>query len=247
MPAPPVRVAAALTTLLLAAAIGGCTGAPDPAPTTPLRPTPAPSWVPPAGPPPAAAEPGPGVATLADAAWLDEVSDAVGIPRRALAAYAGVALWKAAERPDCRLSWNLLAGIGFAESDHGRHDGSQIGDDGVTAPPVFGVSLSGDGTEHIPDSDAGAIDGDVEYDRAVGPMQLIPQTWRNWHVDANGDGVEDPQQIDDAVMATANYLCRSATALDTETGWQGAVAAYNPAPSYRDRVARAAQFYLGGR
>lgn len=145
--------------------------------------------------------------------------------------------------PACGVSWTTLAAIGAVESDHGRHGGSSVRPDGVVAPPIFGVALDGVDTAEIPDSDGGAIDGDPEHDRAVGPMQLIPQTWRNWHVDANGDGVEDPHHIDDAVLAAANYLCRAATAQDTEDGWRAAVAAYNSAPSYLEAVARTAVAY----
>jgi membrane-bound lytic murein transglycosylase B len=95
----------------------------------------------------------------------------------------------------------------------------------------------------IPDSDGGAIDQDAAADRAVGPMQLIPQTWRNWHADGNGDGIQDPQNIDDAVMATTNYLCRASSALDTQTGWRAAISAYNSAGSYIGKVARVAVAY----
>lgn len=77
----------------------------------------------------------------------------------------------------------------------------------------------------------------------MGPMQLIPQTWRNWHVDGGGDGVEDPQNVDDAALAAANYLCRASTALDTEEGWRAAVSAYNAGESYLRRVAALAVRY----
>jgi membrane-bound lytic murein transglycosylase B len=146
--------------------------------------------------------------------------------------------------PDCGISWNTIAAIGSTESDHGRHGGSAVGVDGTVTPPIYGVPLSGGaGVEHIPDSDGGAIDGDTEFDRAVGPFQLIPQTWRNWHTDGNGDGVEDPQNIDDAAMATANYLCRVSTAIDTEAGWRAAVTGFNSPSSYLDTVARYATEY----
>lgn len=205
---------------------------------------PAPSWAPPADPPVAAATPGPyGIAGLPDPVWVAQTAKRTGIPARALAAYAGAALTKATAMPQCGLSWTTLAGIGRIESDHGRHGGSVIGPDGTVTPPIFGPALDGNGVAKIPDSDQGAIDGDPDADRAVGPMQLIPQTWRNWHTDGNGDGKEDPQNIDDAVMASANYLCRASLHLDTETGWRRAITSYNDATTYIDAVARAAEAY----
>lgn len=205
---------------------------------------PAPSWAPPAEPPVAAAEPGIGIAGLVDADWLSKTAAATGIPDRALAAYAGAALAKAAAMPECGLAWNTLAGIGATESDHGRHGGSTFLPDGTVTPPIYGPPLDGgDGVEHIPDSDGGTIDGDATIDRASGPFQLIPQSWRNWHVDGSGDGVEDPQNIDDAALAAANYLCRVSIAMDTEEGWNAAVAGFNSPQSYRDTVARFAVRY----
>jgi membrane-bound lytic murein transglycosylase B len=204
----------------------------------------APTWAPPAPPPTAAAvATGPGVAGLVDADWLTAAAERTGIPERALAAYAGVALAKAASMPSCGLAWNTLAAIGFAESRHGSHDGSTLGADGTVTPGIFGVALAGGDTEHIADSDGGSIDGDADYDRAVGPMQLIPQTWRNWHTDGSGDGVEDPQNIDDATMATANYLCRASGDMTTEAGWRAGIAAFNGAESYVRAVAAAGVGY----
>lgn len=204
------------------------------------------TWAP-AAPPPtrAATATGPGVAGLVDADWLAETAQSTGIPERALAAYAGVALAKASAMPSCGLAWNTLAAIGFAESRHGSHDGSTLGADGTVTPGIFGVALAGGDTENVPDSDGGSIDGDADYDRAVGPMQLIPQTWRNWHIDASGDGVEDPQNIDDSVQATANYLCRASGDMTTEAGWRAGIAAYNGAESYLRAVAEAGVEYAG--
>lgn len=33
------------------------------------------------------------------------------------------------------------------------------------------------GNLHIPDTDKGKLDGDPLMDRAMGPMQFIPETW----------------------------------------------------------------------
>ncbi|MEO7722260.1 MAG: lytic murein transglycosylase [Pseudolysinimonas sp.] len=228
---------AVLATLVVLVLVPRVTAAQDAA-------APAVRWAPPpVSAPAAAATPGVGIAGLADPAWAASAAAATGIPKRAVLAYAGAALSKAASMPACRLSWTTLAAVGTVESSNGQHGGSSIGPDGTVTPPIFGVELNGDGVALIPDSDGGAIDGDAAGDRAVGPMQLIPQSWRNWRTDSNGDGVEDPQNIDDAVMATTNYLCRASTALDTERGWRAAIAAYNSDDSYLTKVARVGVAY----
>ncbi len=57
-------------------------------------------------------------------------------------------------------------------------------------PPVRGPALSGGAFSAIRDTDGGRYDGDPVWDRAVGPMQFIPGTWRIWGADGNGDGVD---------------------------------------------------------
>jgi membrane-bound lytic murein transglycosylase B len=202
-----------------------------------------PTWAPPASEPVAAADPGSGIQGRVDGAWAEQTAAATGIPVRALVAYAGAAMFKADQMPECGISWSTLAGVGAIESDHGRHDGSSLDAGGNAVPPIFGIALDGGNTAEITDTDGGEIDGDTQFDRAVGPMQLIPQTWRNWHIDGGGDGVEDPQNIDDAALASANYLCRSSTAMDTEDGWRAAISAYNSSDTYLSNVAAAAVSY----
>ncbi|MEF2978908.1 lytic transglycosylase domain-containing protein [Subtercola sp. YIM 133946] len=195
---------------------------------------------------PAVAQPGdtpgalPGLAGLADVAWATQVAAETNVSLRAIQAYGGVALAKQTENPGCHLGWNTLAAIGSVESGNGTHADSSVGADGVVTPPIYGPALDGTGFALVPDSDGGAIDGDPTGDRAVGPMQLIPQAWRNWGTDANGDGVADPQNIDDATLATANYLCYAGGDLSTDAGWKKAVAAYNSATSYAVLVSQAA-------
>lgn len=217
--------------------------APIPVIAPAVTPPPAPTWAPPADPPEPASDAGAGIQTLVDADWAEQAAAATGIPVRAVVAYAGAAMTKAEQMPECALSWTTLAAVGRIESDHGRHGGSALDANGTAVPGIFGVPLVGVGTADIPDSDGGAIDGDPVADRAVGPMQLIPQTWRNWHVDAGADGAEDPQNIDDAALAAANYLCRSSGAMDTEDGWRAAISAYNSSESYLRNVAAAAVGY----
>lgn len=184
-----------------------------------------------------------GIAGLADADWVRETSQRTGIPATALDAYAGAAILKFQEMPQCGLSWTTLAGIGSVESDHGRHDGSTVAPDGTVTPPIYGIALDGSESDHIPDSDGGEIDGDATIDRAVGPMQFIPSSWENWAGDANGDGQLDPQNVYDASFAASNYLCRVSDAMASPEGWRTGIAGYNSAESYARAVASAANEY----
>ena len=72
---------------------------------------------------------------------------------------------------------------------------------------------------------------------AQGWMQFMPETWEGYGVDANGDGVRDPYNPEDAIFAAANYL--SASGMPTDT--YGAIFAYNHADWYvADVLANAA-------
>ena len=172
------------------------------------------------------------VNALADETWVTDTAQATGIPERTLYAYAGVALRKSSTDPTCQVTWNTLAAIGWVESHHGTIFGGTILPDGFASEPIYGVPLTGGKFMNIPDFDNGNFDGTAEYDRAVGPMQIIPATWAAWHVDGNLDGSEDGQQIDDSTLAAAGYLCFSGKNLNTVAGWDKAVTAYNQAPQY---------------
>lgn len=183
------------------------------------------------------------VASIADAAWVRETAAVAGMSERAMAAYAGAAIDAASKYPGCNLGWNTLAAIGYVESAHGTHGGSSIGADGQVEPPIIGVALNGKGVQAVSDTDGGALDGDSEWDRAVGPMQFIPSTWQRYAQDANLDGVKDPQNIDDAVASAASYLCQSGGDLSQPANWIAAVNAYNPSVAYNNRVAQTADHY----
>jgi membrane-bound lytic murein transglycosylase B len=185
----------------------------------------------------------PKISDLPDRRWVSELAEATGIPERALRAYTGASLVLAEEAPTCGLGWNTLAGIGFVESEHGTIHGSHIADDGDAHPNIVGIPLTGETTMSIPDTDGGALDGDDVWDRAVGPMQFIPTTWDEWATDGNTDGVTDPQNIDDAALAAARYLCAAGGALTQPENWIAAIHAYNPTVEYNNRVADAAEHY----
>ncbi|MFD2840457.1 lytic transglycosylase domain-containing protein [Populibacterium corticicola] len=183
------------------------------------------------------------VAERADQGWVDRVSTVTGVPSRAMHAYAGAALWLAEENPSCGIGWNTLAAIGEVESHHGGIDGNVLLPDGHPRVRIIGVALSGEGVARIRDTDGGVLDDDPEWDRAVGPMQFIPATWSQWAADGNGDGVRDPQQIDDAVLAAARYLCFAGGDLSVPGNWISAVTAYNHSIEYNNRVAEVADRY----
>lgn len=132
---------------------------------------------------------------------------ALGIPNINVDAYQNAERILAVEKPGCHMYWTLLAGIGRVESTH-ANDG-KADDKGNLLDPVLGPLLDGHlaGNNVIPDTDGGALDGDPNYDRAVGPMQFLPATWKKYAEDGNGDGVADPQNLYDAVLTTGNYLC----------------------------------------
>lgn len=170
-----------------------------------------------------------------------------GIPDAALAAYQRAETVINAADKSCNLPWQLVAAIGRVESDHGRTNGNHLDANGVARPGIFGVAL--DGTQQvalIKDTDAGQYDSDAKYDRAVGPMQFIPSTWSVVGVDADGDAQRNPQDIDDAALATAVYLCSGEDDLSTVAGQRAAVFRYNHSQSYVELVLSIMNAYLDG-
>lgn len=184
------------------------------------------------------------IASLASDTWLDRTADATGIPRRALAAYAGASLEVTTRYPGCRVGWNTIAGIGFVETLHGTYQKANIEADGQTNPHILGPALDGtEGFMAIKDTDQGKLDDDTNWDRAVGPLQFIPSTWDYIGQDGNADSVKDPHNIDDAALAAAVYLCQEQRDLSTDEGWQRGVLAYNRSAEYANRVALYAEDY----
>jgi membrane-bound lytic murein transglycosylase B len=160
---------------------------------------------------------------------------ATGIPVTMLAAYRKAEANLAAGKPSCHLPWWLLAGIGRIESGHAY--GGRVDANGNTRGRIVGIALDGStpGTAVIPDSDGGAWDGDATWDRAVGPMQFLPGSWRYWGKDGNGDGVANPNNVFDAATG-AGYLLCSAGDLSSPATMAQAVLAYNHSAAYVNAV-----------
>ena len=184
------------------------------------------------------------IAELAEDQWIDDTAGETGVPARAVAAYAGASLRLQQTHPECEIGWNTLAGIGQVESLHGHHGDSSLDEDGVVSPPIIGVPLDGsEDVMEIPDTDDGALDGDPVWDRAVGPMQFIPETWTLYAEDGNLDGETDPQQIDDAALTAAVYLCSVGEDITEDEQWNAAISAYNQSLPYVQDVADHAASY----
>jgi membrane-bound lytic murein transglycosylase B len=177
-----------------------------------------------------------------DPAWAARTAAVTGIPVRAMLAYGSAALTIGTQRPGCHIAWNTLAAIGAVESAHGTHSGARLLASGTSVPAIRGPALNGNGVGTIRDSDNGSWDGDRSWDRAVGPMQFIPGTWRRWGTDGNGDGVADPNQIDDAALTAARYLCASGS-MAAGDGWRAAILSYNHSDAYVNNVAAMANRY----
>ena len=182
-------------------------------------------------------------------AWVESVSTATGIPARAVQAYADATLTVAAENPGCGLGWTTLAAIGAVESGHGTSGRTRLGGDGRPLTPILGPALDGrDGFAALPADDASRRwTGDAQWQRAVGPMQFLPSTWERWGADGDGDGVADPNDIDDAALAAGRYLCAAGGNLTTGAGWSRAVQAYNHSDAYVAQVRALADGYAAVR
>ena len=174
------------------------------------------------------------------------VISAVGgmrIPVMALAADRKAEQTMAVADPGCGVSWNLLAGIGRIESSHAN--GGATDARGTAVRPIYGPVLDGSlpGNEIIVQSNAG---GRPNYARAMGPMQFLPGTWSRYASDGDGDGKADPQNLFDAALATARYLCSGGLNLRNQSQVLTAILRYNNSMAYAQNVMGWAAAYATG-
>ena len=180
------------------------------------------------------------------AAVLSPVGVASGgmrIPAMALAAYRKAEQTMAAAAPACGVSWNLLAGIGRIESSHAN--GGATDASGTAIRPIYGPVLDGSlpGNEVIVQ---GNTAGRPVYARAMGPMQFLPGTWSRFASDGDGDGKADPQNLFDAALSTARYLCSGGLNLRNQAQVLTAILRYNNSMAYAENVLGWAAAYATG-
>ena len=161
------------------------------------------------------------------------------LPDAAMNAYQRAALVLASARPTCHLNWSVLAAIGQIESDHGRSGGATLQPDGSSSRPIRGVAVGRD-------TDDGQLDGDKAADRAVGPMQFLPSTWLVTRVDGDGDGLRSADDLDDATLAAAVYLCARGDDFSTTQGADAALFHYNRSAAYVATARKLANSYRDG-
>lgn len=180
------------------------------------------------------------------AAVLSPAGGPVGglrIPAMALTAYRKAEQTMAAASPGCGVSWNLLAGIGRIESSHAN--GGATDASGTAVRPIFGPVLDGSlpGNEVIVQ---GNTAGRPVYARAMGPMQFLPGTWSRFASDGDGDGRADPQNLFDAALSTARYLCSGGLNLRNQAQVLTAILRYNNSMAYAENVLGWAAAYATG-
>ncbi len=186
-----------------------------------------------------------GVVLVADPAGATTVADpAVDvdlIPEHVAEVYeyAAATAW-------CQISFATLAGVGEVTSDHTRVGGDpRLLPDGASEPTILYEQLDPSApTGRVADTDGGAIDGLVDADITVGPLQFLPATWTEFGVDGNGDGVADPNNLWDAAAGAANRLCDASVDSDLD----GALTAYFGTDAHNDwvleSIAAAAEWQL---
>jgi murein DD-endopeptidase MepM/ murein hydrolase activator NlpD len=118
----------------------------------------------------------------------------------------------------------------------------------LSYPQLLGLWQRAGATYGIPWQVLGAINKvESNFGRNMGPssagavgwMQFMPSTWARWGLDANGDGVADPWNPDDAIFSAARYLAASGGGADLYR----AVFAYNHADWYVQEVLGLADLY----
>ncbi|MGB5110389.1 MAG: lytic murein transglycosylase, partial [Mycobacterium sp.] len=165
------------------------------------------------------------------------------IPTVALNAYRNAERMMQTVAPGCGMSWNLLAGIGRIESMHANGGAADV--NGTAVKPILGPALDGTlpGNEVIVQN---RNNERVTYARAMGPMQFLPGTWSRYASDGNGDGKAEVQNLFDATLAAARYLCSGGLNMRDQNQVMNSILRYNNSVAYARNVLGWAAAYATG-
>ncbi len=166
-----------------------------------------------------------GAPVAAGGADTSATAASLGIPAPLLDAYKKAAAKQNQLTPGCQIGWSLLAAIGQIESGHA--EGGKVDANGTTRGVIQGPATA--------------------YGTAKGPMQFLDSTWRTAGADGNGDGVKDVNNVYDATLAAAGYLCHAGGgSLKDPQHLHDAIFSYNHAEWYVQKVIAIANQYSGG-
>lgn len=140
-------------------------------------------------------------------------SQAGGIPPRVLQSLLE------ASKIDCHMPWYVLAGISKVESDH-----------------AWGGKLDAAGNVIDAQNTAGPEISWLD-ERAWGPMQFLPSSWK---IFGQGGNINN---IDDSTKAAARHLCSGASGKTDPASIRQGVLSYNHSEAYADDVLAYASQY----
>ena len=169
------------------------------------------------------------------------------IPQIVLNAYEHAANVFATRDPSCQISWADMAALGRIESGQAQHGMTRLAANGDTYPPILGPPLDGSGgNAALPQPpNLPYYDGPGPWEQAVGPMQFIPTSWATSGLVGGSNSTPDPNNVFDAAMGAANYLCRAAAgqSLTTLSGLTQAYFSYNHSATYVSEALSNAVYY----
>jgi cell wall-associated NlpC family hydrolase len=147
------------------------------------------------------------------------------LPGYAYASYMRASKQILLEDPSCRIPPALFVGLGRMMSNHGEPDVSAMTPSGRSIEMLRGLVGA-----PVPDTDLGLLDGNAEADVRIGPMQLLPAHWSEFHHSETVAALT-PNWIYASSVATGAMLCSATDDLTTDSGIHRALVSFTGNPS----------------
>ncbi|HEU4511825.1 MAG TPA: hypothetical protein VFR87_01835 [Nocardioidaceae bacterium] len=116
----------------------------------------------------------------------------------------------------------------------------------ATVKPTCGLSWTVLAAIGRVESDHGRSDTGVLSDRSAGPMKIRPTTWNEVGVDGDGDGTRSVEDLDDAALAVAVYLCSGSEDLRAPGALESALDRWNESEAFLTAVLAFEKLYRDG-